>query len=295
MADLQLPQGVSGLHVLPADHHRGPWESMVVDDSVRRRMLGTALLVLSHAPALAQLSGPPHGLVLLTGPPGTGKSTLCRGLAQEAASALSTRGATTLVEIEPHAFPSELLGESQRAIYRLFAETLPEIAARRPHTIVVIDEVEAFAVRRSAASFEANPVDVHRATDAVLAGLDLLRATSPRLLLLCTTNFAAGIDEAFLSRADLVLHTEIPDRQALAAIFRSTLHELGVIWPALRRLGEDASLHDELAETAHGIDGRRARKLALSALGERPELALDPERVTREDLLRAAKELAASP
>jgi hypothetical protein len=39
---------------------------------------------------------------------------------------------------------------------------------------VLIDEVESFAVARSAASFAANPVDVHRATDAVLAGIDAI-------------------------------------------------------------------------------------------------------------------------
>jgi SpoVK/Ycf46/Vps4 family AAA+-type ATPase len=291
MAEARLPQGITGLHVLPADHHRGPWESMVVPDSLRERLLGTALLVLRHAPALAQLSGPPHGLVLLSGPPGTGKSTLCQGLAQEAALALSTRGATTLVEVDPHSFPSELLGESQRAISRLFSDTLPEIAARRPHTVVIIDEVEAFAVRRSAASFEANPVDVHRATDAVLAGLDLLRRTSPRVLVLCTSNFPAGIDEAFLSRSDLVVHTELPDLPALTAIIRSTMAEVAVLWPGIRPLASDSALHEELAAITLGIDGRRARKLALHALSVRPELALDPELLVRDDLVRAAKEI----
>ncbi len=286
-----LPPGVTALHALPADHHRGPWESMVVPDGLRERLLGTALLSLRHAPSLAQLSGPPHGLVLLTGPPGTGKSTLCQGLAQETAQALSKRGATTLVEVDPHAFPSELLGESQRAIGDLFSDTLPEIAARRPHTIVIIDEVEAFAVRRSAASFEANPVDVHRATDAVLAGLDMLRRTSPRVLLLCTSNFPAGIDEAFLSRTDLVVRTELPDRAALAAIIRSALSELAVAWPGLGSLASDAALQDELAAITLGIDGRRARKLVLTALGTRPELALEPEALGRDDLLRAAHEI----
>jgi hypothetical protein len=56
-----------------------------------------------------------------------------------------------------------MLGDSQRNVTRLLTETVPEIAARRPFTVVLIDEVESFAVRRSAASFEANPVDVHRA------------------------------------------------------------------------------------------------------------------------------------
>jgi hypothetical protein len=39
-----------------------------------------------------------------------------------------------------------------------------------------------------------------------------------------------------------------------------------------------------------GIDGRRARKLILNAIASRPELALDPALLTRDDLLLAAKD-----
>ena len=102
------------------------------------------------------------------------------GLAQTAARAVAKRGATTYVEIDPHAFPSELLGESQRNISQLMTDTIPELAARRPHTVVLVDEVESFAVRRSAASFGANPVDVHRATDALLAGIDAVATDLPQ-------------------------------------------------------------------------------------------------------------------
>src|SRR5206468_2940475 len=82
---------------------------------------------------------------------------------------------------------------------RLLTETIPEIAARRPHVIVLIDEVESFAVRRSTASFEANPVDVHRATDAVLLGVDEIAKNLPSVLFVTTTNFIEAVDEAFLS------------------------------------------------------------------------------------------------
>lgn len=284
----QLPPGITGIHVLPADHHDGPWDSIIVPAEVKDSLLGTALLMLRHGRRLQQLSGPPHGLVVLTGPPGTGKTTLCQGLAQVAALAVSRRGATTFVEVDPHAFPSELLGESQRAIRRLFTDTLPELAARRPHTIVLIDEVEAFAVRRSLASFETNPADLHRATDAVLSGLDDLRASSPHVLLLSTTNLTMALDEAFLSRADLVLELGLPDQDVLTRILRDTLAEVANQWPDLRPLADDEGLHTKLAARCAGVDGRRARKVVLSALARRPDLAEDPQRLTVEDLFASA-------
>lgn len=287
MSNLALPPGVTGIHTLPADHHDGPWDSVITPPGLKDRLLGTALLVLRHGRRLQQLSGTPHGLVVLAGPPGTGKSTLCQGLAQVAALAVSRRGATTFVEIDPHAFPSEMLGESQRAIRHLFTDTLPELAARRPHTIVLIDEVESFAVRRSLASFETNPADLHRATDAVLSGLDELRASSPHVLLLATTNLAVAVDEAFLSRADLVLQLDLPDEDVLTRILRSSLTELAAQWPGIRGLAEDDALHAKLAARCVGVDGRRARKAVLSAIAQRPDLAADPELLTADDLFDA--------
>src|SRR3954462_9860794 len=177
--DKTLPPGVLSMHVLPAEHHDKDWDAIIVPAGVKERLLAQALLTLRHGRRLATLAGLPHGLIVLAGPPGTGKTTLGRGLAQVVALALAKEGATTLVEVNPHAFPSDMLGESQRNVTRLLADTIPEIAARRPFTVVLIDEVESFAVRRSTASFEANPVDVHRATDAVLLGIDEIAKTLP--------------------------------------------------------------------------------------------------------------------
>ncbi|WIX79192.1 AAA family ATPase [Amycolatopsis carbonis] len=289
MSERTLPPGVIGLHALPSDHHDGPWDSMIVPAGTKERLLGTALLVLRQGRLLSGLSGAPHGLIMLAGPPGTGKTTLAQGLAQAAARKMAPRGATTLVEVDPHAFPSDMLGESQRAVSRLFLDTLPEIAARRPHTVVVIDEVEALAVRRSSASFETNPVDVHRATDAVLSGLDQLRAQCPNLVLVATTNFIDAVDEAVLSRADLVMNTTLPDEDVIEQIVASSLTELAEQWTGLMPLAQDADLRAELAKGLRGLDGRRVRKAILGALTVRTEVALDPNRLTADDLRRATQ------
>src|SRR6266545_5342812 len=126
--------------------------------------------------------------------------------------------------------------------------------------IVLLDEVETLAVARSRISMDANPVDVHRATDAVLAQVDHLADSHPELLFIATSNFPEAIDEAFLSRADLIVNVDMPGPDACRAILASTVEALAEVFPKVGKILTAADF-DKAAELCKGLDGRRIRKL----------------------------------
>ena len=133
------------------------------------------------------------------------------------------------------------MGKSQRAVTELFSQSIAEAAANGP-TIVLLDEVETLAADRLKLSLEANPVDVHRATDAVLVQLDVLAEDHPDLLFLATSNFPQAVDSAFTSRCDLVVNIPLPDRDACKQILEHCLTGLGTTFPSIGELAASEHL-----------------------------------------------------
>jgi pachytene checkpoint protein 2 len=184
------------------------------------------------------------------------------------------------------------MGKTQRAVSDLFAQSITEAATRGP-TIVLLDEVETLAADRNKLSLDANPVDVHRATDAVLVQLDALADQNPHLLFVATSNFPKAVDAAFTSRCDLVVHIPLPDAQAIAAILTDCLNGLGQTYPAIGKLAKSADI-GRWAAASVGLDGRAIRKMVANALASTPAIAMDPNTLTSDKLLAAAKAAATS-
>lgn len=281
-------RGILESCALPEPRFEHLWDAVIVEAAVKDRLLAQAVLNFTLRGKLERGSFPLHGIILLVGPPGTGKTSLARGLASRTAASVGSRAAFRYLEVEPHALASSNLGKSQQAVKHLLGTVIGEQAQCGP-LITVLDEVETLAADRSKMSLEANPVDVHRATDALLAQLDQLAASFPSLLFVATSNFPKAIDAAFMSRADLVVTIGLPGEAACEKILADTLKALANVAPKTKHL-LDASALKRAAKECVGLDGRRIRKAVISALTYDKQTAIDPNRLKVDDVFRAIQD-----
>ena len=281
-------KGILDKRTLPNKDFDDLWTRIILPVEVKDQLRAQVLLELtlrSKIPSKAAI--PLHGIILLVGPPGTGKTSIAKGVASAAASMIKG-GPVTFLEVEPHALTSSALGKSQREIRRFLEEVVTEQATKGP-LIVLLDEVETLVSDRSKMSMEANPIDVHRATDAMLAGLDNLASKFPKLLFIATSNFEGALDPAFISRADLVLQIENPTAEACEIILTDTLNALGEQWPEIKKIIKHVDFK-KVVHDAVGMDGRQIRKAVISACTQDIKVVVNPGLLTIQHLKQSIKQ-----
>ncbi|KAG8378779.1 hypothetical protein BUALT_Bualt07G0020500 [Buddleja alternifolia] len=276
--------------ILPAKEFDGMWESLIYESGLKQRLLryaASALLFTEKGVNPFLVSW--NRIILLHGPPGTGKTSLCKALAQKLSIRFSLRyPQCQLIEINAHSLFSKWFSESGKLVAKLFSKIHEMVEEENNLVFVLIDEVESLAAARKAALSGSEPSDSIRVVNALLTQMDKLKS-SPNVIVLTTSNITAAIDIAFVDRADIKAYVGPPTLQARYEILRSCLEELlrtgilsnyqdgdNLFLPSFTSLKEqmittvvpEASNHLNLckqllaaAEACEGLSGRSLRKL----------------------------------
>ncbi|XP_043477419.1 pachytene checkpoint protein 2 homolog [Leptopilina heterotoma] len=269
--------------ILPSTEFHGLWENLIYESDIKEHLLHfveTTMLFSDRKVDPNIISW--NKVILLHGPPGTGKTSLCKALAQKAAIRLGnhyTHG--ELIEINSHSLFSKWFSESGKLVMKLFDEVKNLLEDPKALVCVLIDEVESLAHMRKSCTNGTEPSDAIRVVNALLTQLDQIKKYS-NVIILTTSNVTEAIDLAFIDRADLKQLIGLPSEQAIYKIYHSCIKELmrtGFLETEalcdiahLKKLGYEENSETkhslkllELSKESVGMSGRVLRKIPFLA------------------------------
>ncbi|KAJ8041863.1 Pachytene checkpoint protein 2-like [Holothuria leucospilota] len=270
--------------LLPAADMQGLWDNLIFDGPIKSNLLHYAMTTLLFSDRKVDPSVISwNRVVLLHGPPGTGKTSLCKALAQKLTIRLSGRYSYgQFIEINSHSLFSKWFSESGKLVMKMFQKIQELIDDPDAIVFVLIDEVESLTAARQSAMSGSDPSDAIRVVNALLTQIDQIKKNS-NVLILTTSNVTGAIDLAFVDRADIKQYIGPPSAAAIFKIYHSCINELmktGIISPpqqildlraleVVRFMENDATKHSlklrEVAQKSYSLSGRTLRKLPFLA------------------------------
>ncbi|XP_074600360.1 nuclear valosin-containing protein-like isoform X2 [Brevipalpus obovatus] len=213
------------------------WDDIGACELIRKKLLTSILFPVKYSAFMASTLWEKSCGILMHGPPGCGKTSIAKALANE--------GGINFISVKGPEILNMYVGESERRIRSIF-----ERAAKAKPCVIFFDEIDALCAERS--SSESN------VTQSVLSQLltEMDGFDNQSCKVLATTNRLDVLDSALLrpGRFDTIIYVGIPSPEAKLEILK-TITRNGRP-PLSREVDLSALSHDSRLKNFSGADLR---------------------------------------
>lgn len=253
------------------------WSDVGGLGAVKQQLIEAVEWPLRHAELFTQAGVKPPRGILLSGPPGCGKTLLAKAVASESE--------VNFISVKGPALLSKYVGESEKAVRETFKK-----AKQAAPCIIFFDEIDALVPARGTGGADSHVAE--RVISQFLTEMDGVEALEG-VLVLAATNRPDLLDPALMRPGRFDVHVEIPlpDLQGRTEIFRIGLRG--------KPVAEGVSAED-LAAATEGFSGadvqavcRGAALEAIRAVLEKPEAQGQLPLITAAHLQRALESVRA--